>query len=200
MELRRAYPIEVAPSDADTDRGSQALHLPPVERYEPLEGKRVVIAIEGLADDFRGRYRIAVDKLSIEWKIEISRVKYKSLIGEGKFNDQKIILVKPLTFMNKSGNSVRSFLNFYKIEPSRILIIHDDMDLPFGSLRIRESGGSAGQRGMQSIISRIGTNVFARLRIGIGEKTQKGPLKKAVLSALLPTINGSKSYDSSESR
>lgn len=111
---------------------------------------------------------IAVDKLSIGWKIDVARVRYRSLTGEGREFGQKIILVKPLTFMNQSGNAVRSFMNFYKLEPNRILVIHDDMDLPFGSIRIRRSGGSAGQRGMQSIISKIGTNNFTRLRIGIG--------------------------------
>ena len=78
------------------------------------------------------------------------------------------ILMKPQTFMNNSGNAVRSFLRFYKLEPARLLVIHDDLDLPFGSIRLREEGGSAGQRGMQSIISKIGTDEFARLRIGIG--------------------------------
>jgi len=111
---------------------------------------------------------IAVDKLSITWKIDLSRVRYKSLTGEGKFNGNKIILVKPLTFMNRSGNAVRSFMNFYKITPERMLVIHDDLDLPFGSLRLRSNGGSAGQRGMASIISAIGTDSFARLRLGIG--------------------------------
>ena len=111
---------------------------------------------------------IAVDKLSISWKIDLSRVRYKSIVGEGKFNNIKIFLVKPLTYMNRSGNAVSSFMNFYKITPDRILVIHDDMDLPFGSLRIRSGGGSAGQRGMQSIISRLGTHSFPRLRVGIG--------------------------------
>jgi len=111
---------------------------------------------------------IAVDKLSITWKIDLSRVRYKSLTGEGKFNGNKIILVKPLTFMNRSGNAVRSFMNFYKITPERMLVIHDDLDLPFGSLRLRSNGGSAGQRGMASIISAIGTDAFSRLRLGIG--------------------------------
>jgi peptidyl-tRNA hydrolase, PTH1 family len=111
---------------------------------------------------------IAIDKLSIAWKIDLSRVRYKSINGEGRFDQTKVILVKPLTFMNRSGNAVQSFINFYKITPDRVLVIHDDLDLPFGSLRIRSSGGSAGQRGMQSIITRIGTNEFARLRVGIG--------------------------------
>jgi len=110
---------------------------------------------------------IAVDKLAVSWRIELSRVRFKSLVGEGRICNEKIILAKPMTFMNRSGKAVRSLKNFYKIQPNRILVIHDDMDLPFGSIRLRSSGGSGGQRGMQSIISAIGTQDFARLRVGI---------------------------------
>ena len=124
---------------------------------------------------------IALDKLSIEWKIDIARVKYKSLVGEGRVNGRKLILVKPLTYMNNSGNSVRSFLNFYKITPDNLLVVHDDIDLPFGSLRLRASGGSAGQRGMQSIIAKVGTNNFSRLRIGIGRPPGRMDPKDYVL-------------------
>ncbi len=116
---------------------------------------------------------IALDKLSIEWKIEISHVRYKSLVGEGKFADNRILLVKPQTFMNNSGAAILSFMRFYKLNSDRLLVVHDDLDLPFGSIRMREGGGSAGQRGMQSIISKIGTDEFARLRIGIGRPPGK---------------------------
>lgn len=116
---------------------------------------------------------IALERLSIDWKIEISRLRYKSLVGEGKFAENRVLLVKPQTYMNNSGNAVRSFMKFYKLEPDRLLVIHDDLDLPFGSIRMREGGGSAGQRGMQSIISKIGTDEFARLRIGIGRPPGK---------------------------
>jgi len=116
---------------------------------------------------------IALDKLSVEWKIEISRFRYKSLVGEGKFAGNRILLVKPQTYMNNSGAAVHSFMRFYKLDSDRLLIIHDDLDLPFGSIRIRKGGGSAGQRGMQSIISKIGTDEFARLRIGIGRPPGK---------------------------
>jgi len=110
----------------------------------------------------------AIDALASAWKVDLSRMRYQSMTGQGRFDDQKVILVKPLTFMNRSGNAVRSFVQFYKITPDQMLVIHDDMDLPFGSLRMRSSGGSAGQKGMESIISCIGTNAFARLRLGIG--------------------------------
>ena len=116
---------------------------------------------------------IALDRLAIDWKIDISRLRFKSLVGEGKFGEYRVLLVKPQTYMNNSGTAVRSFMRFYKLEPDRLLVIHDDLDLPFGSIRMRESGGSAGQRGMQSIISKIGTDGFARLRIGIGRPPGK---------------------------
>jgi len=75
--------------------------------------------------------------------------------------------------MNNSGTAVSSFMRFYKLDPDQLLVIHDDLDLPFGSIRMREGGRSAGQRGMQSIISKIGTDEFARLRIGIGRPSGK---------------------------
>ena len=111
---------------------------------------------------------MAVDKIAAEWGIEISRLRFKSLAGEGKFGGKKIILVKPQTYMNRSGHAVQSFLRFYKTGLENLLVIHDDLDLPFGSIRIRESGGSGGQRGMESIIGQLGSPDFARLRLGIG--------------------------------
>ena len=115
----------------------------------------------------------AIDALSDQWRIEISKIRFQSLTGNGVVRKQQVFLIKPQTFMNNSGNAVHSFLRFYKVEPSRLLIILDDLDLPFGKIRIRNNGGSAGHKGMQSIISRIGTNDFARLRIGIGRPPGK---------------------------
>jgi PTH1 family peptidyl-tRNA hydrolase len=111
---------------------------------------------------------LAVDTLSTQWSIGISKLRFQSLVGEGKFHDNRIYLIKPQTYMNNSGNAVRSFLKFYKARPDRILIILDDLDLPFARIRIRKGGGSAGHKGMESVITKIGTDEFARLRIGIG--------------------------------
>lgn len=111
---------------------------------------------------------LAVNKIATEWNIKISRVNFKSLTGEGIFANRRIILVKPQTYMNNSGNAIQAFVHFYKVDLKNLLIIHDDMDLPFGSLRMRGNGGSAGQRGMASIIKKLGSSDFARLRLGIG--------------------------------
>jgi len=82
--------------------------------------------------------------------------------------DKKILLIKPQTYMNNSGYAVRNFMRFYKADPGNILVIHDDIDLPFGEIRIRKKGGSAGQKGVNSIITHLQTEEFPRLRLGIG--------------------------------
>jgi len=129
---------------------------------------------------------MAVDRLSTAWDIDISRLQFKSLVGKGEFSGQKIILVKPQMFMNNSGNAVRSFISFYKINPENLLVIFDELDLPFGSIRIRKNGGSSGHRGMGSIISKSGTNEFARLRIGIGRPPGRMEPMDYVLKKFLP--------------
>lgn len=92
---------------------------------------------------------------------------FKSLMAEGKINEEKIILAKPQTMMNLSGNAVKALVQFYKIAPEDIWIIHDDLDLPLGILRISQGSGSAGHKGVQSIIDNLGSKNFVRLRLGI---------------------------------
>jgi len=104
-----------------------------------------------------------------EWKLN---KKFNAEIAEGKINGQKIILVKPQTFMNESGEAAAAASNFYKINPHDILIIHDDIDLPFGKIRIKKDGRSGGHQGVQSIINSLGTQNFIRLKIGVGPKTR----------------------------
>jgi peptidyl-tRNA hydrolase, PTH1 family len=109
-----------------------------------------------------------VDKLGADLGIQLGKMQSKALVGTGMLNGVKVILAKPQTFMNLSGESASGLINFYKIDLDRILVAHDDLDLPFGTLRIRPNGGSGGQRGLASIINRLGTQEFPRLRIGIG--------------------------------
>lgn len=100
--------------------------------------------------------------------------KFKSKISKLKFNGQKIILAKPQTFMNDSGRAVKALINYYNILPvTNLWLIYDDIDLPFGKLRIRKSGSSAGHKGVESIIYSIGTKNFIRFRIGIRPKDKK---------------------------
>ena len=112
-------------------------------------------------------YRV-IDHLSNEWDISVSHVRSKSIIGSDIFLENKIVLAKPQTFMNQSGDAVRGLLRFYKTELDKILIIFDDLDLPLGTLRFRPEGGSGGHKGMTSIIEKIGSKSFPRMRLGIG--------------------------------
>jgi peptidyl-tRNA hydrolase, PTH1 family len=97
----------------------------------------------------------------------------KALVADGTIADQKVLLAKPQTFMNLSGESVQGLLTFYKIPISNLLVIGDDIDIPLGTIRIREKGGAGGQKGLKSIIERMGTQEFARLRVGVSRPPGK---------------------------
>jgi peptidyl-tRNA hydrolase, PTH1 family len=111
-----------------------------------------------------------IDKLAKRWQIPVSDQKrFQGMVGEGWVNRQKIVLLKPQTFMNLSGQSVRSVLDWYKLAPTEVLVLYDDLDLPLGKLRIRLAGSAGGHNGMKSIISHLGTPTFPRLRMGISK-------------------------------
>ena len=111
---------------------------------------------------------ITLDYLAERHGIKINKIKHKALIGEGSINGQKVLLVKPQTFMNLSGNAVREVLDYYKLDPNELIVVFDDADIEMGRLRIR-SGGSAGtHNGMKSIIQSIQIDHFPRIKIGIG--------------------------------
>ena len=111
---------------------------------------------------------ITVDYLAEKHGIRINKIKHKALVGEGMISGQKVLLVKPQTYMNLSGQSVREILSFYKPEIANLIVVYDDVDLPMGRLRIRPSGSSGTHNGMRSIIYDIQRDDFPRLRIGIG--------------------------------
>lgn len=111
---------------------------------------------------------MAIDKIANEFGFENKKVKSKAIIMEGKKDNKKIILVKPQTFMNLSGSAVASLVKFFKINPENLIVIHDDLDLPSLSIRLRPGGGAGGQKGVASIIQHLGTQQFNRVRIGIG--------------------------------
>ncbi len=111
---------------------------------------------------------MTVDLLAERLGATFSRTQAKALITDGIYQEHKIILAKPQTFMNSSGFPTRALMKFYKCEPAHILIIYDDVDLPFDTIRLKPGGGSAGHKGMRSIIEQIGTQEFPRLRLGVG--------------------------------
>lgn len=117
---------------------------------------------------------MAVDRLATSWSISLGKEKrFYGIFGEGRLSPRlassgKIRLLKPTTYMNVSGQSVRACADWFKGNPENILVIYDDMDLPLGKLRLRPSGSAGGHNGMKSIISHLGTQNFPRLRLGIG--------------------------------
>lgn len=110
-----------------------------------------------------------IDFISKEYNININRQKFKGTYGEGIIADEKVILLKPSTYMNLSGESVREVVNFYKISNKNIIVIHDDISLPLGKLRIRQKGSAGGHNGIKNIISNLNTDEFARIKVGVGQ-------------------------------
>ena len=115
---------------------------------------------------------MALARLANDLGVTVTTNKFQALTASAVINGEKVILMEPLTFMNLSGNAVRACADYYHIEPEDILVIHDDMDLPVGSVRIRTKGSSGGQKGMKHIISCMGTDEIARIRIGVGHSTR----------------------------
>ncbi len=119
----------------------------------------------------RNRHNIgfrAVEEVAAAYRLTFSRRERQALVAHGQIEGRRVILAKPTTWMNESGLAVAALLRFYRIEPTAMLIIHDDLDLPLGTVRFREGGSSGGHRGVQSIIERIGRTDFPRLKLGIG--------------------------------
>ena len=108
--------------------------------------------------------------------------KFNALVAEGFFNGEKILIVKPQTFMNLSGEAVAPIVNFYKIDVQNLVVAHDDMDLPLGMIRLRPKGSGGGHHGIESIIQHIGTQNFPRIRIGVGRPPQNWTVNHHVLS------------------
>jgi PTH1 family peptidyl-tRNA hydrolase len=109
-----------------------------------------------------------LNRLSLKFGETFGKVESKALVAKANYLGERVILIKPQTYMNNSGSAVNSLVHFYNVPFENFLVAYDDVDLPLGTLRLRPLGGSAGQKGMQSIIERLGTDEFPRLRIGTG--------------------------------
>ena len=113
---------------------------------------------------------MTLDVLADRYNIDISEKKHKALCGKGVIEGNKVVLLKPQTFMNLSGESVRAAADFYKVAPEEIIVIYDDIRLEPGQLRVRKKGSAGGHNGMKNIIAHLGTQDFPRIRVGVGEK------------------------------
>jgi PTH1 family peptidyl-tRNA hydrolase len=110
---------------------------------------------------------MAIDRFASAFSIKLGRVQAKAIVGKGIVGNHSVILAKPQTFMNRSGNSVGQLVRFYKLPLACLLVVYDELDLPLGALRLRQKGGAGGHNGMKSIIQHLGSE-FPRLRLGIG--------------------------------
>ena len=124
----------------------------------------------------------AVDLLVDEYRVPSSGKQHKAMYGKGVIAGQKVILAKPLTYMNLSGESVRALVDYYKIDPEEeLLVIYDDISLEVGQLRIRRKGSAGGHNGIKNIIANLGSSVFPRIKVGVGEKPKGYDLADYVL-------------------
>ncbi len=114
-----------------------------------------------------------IDYISDEYSIKVNKIKHKGLIGEGFIGREKVALLKPQTFMNLSGESIREAASFYKIPPENIIVIYDDISLATGSVRIRAKGSAGGHNGIKSIIYQLESDNFPRIKLGVGQPRHK---------------------------
>lgn len=143
----------------------------PGEKYERTRHNLGFMTVENFLKDFESTKNTLWENSS-KFKSDIAQIEWQPKHG----SLERVILVKPKTFMNNSGMAVRLIADFYKISPRDVWIIHDDIDLPLGNLKIRFGGASAGHHGVESIMEHLGTDKFWRFRMGIGE--QKSPLRQ----------------------
>ena len=149
------------------------------------EGERfLIVGLGNPGRKYRGnRHNIgfmAVDALAAAYNIDSNTVQNKAIVGNGRIQNQNVIIAKPQTFMNNSGDSVGPLARYYKVPPANILIVYDELDLPFGTIRLREKGGAGGHNGMKSIINHIG-QACPRVRLGIGRPPGRMPVPAHVL-------------------
>lgn len=125
----------------------------------------------------------AIDILAEKYNIPMNEKKHRAICGRGQIEGEKVLLAKPQTYMNLSGESIAGIVNFYKLDPAKdFIVIYDDISLEPGNIRIRKKGSAGGHNGIKNIIEKIGTTEFARIKIGVGSKPQEYDLVSYVLS------------------
>ncbi len=126
----------------------------------------------------------AINRISEICNINVNKKKFNSLYGIGQIENEKVILLKPQTYMNLSGEAVRDFKNFYKIDENKLIVIYDDLDVEPGKIKIRKKGSAGTHNGMKSVVEQISTQNFYRIRIGIGQPEFKGDLLNYILTKI----------------
>lgn len=158
-------------------------------RWRKEEQENVMYLIVGLGNPDRQyegtRHNVGfevIDQLADRLFVSVEEKKFRGYYGKGVIGGQKVILLKPQTYMNLSGESVRAAADFYKIQPDHIIVVYDDVSLEVGQLRIRTKGSAGGHNGIKNIIAHLGTQEFPRVKVGVGAKPPKMDLADYVLS------------------
>lgn len=146
----------------------------------------MIVGLGNPTKDYKGtRHNVgfdAIDALGEKYKINVDSKKHKGIYGSGYIEGNKVVLIKPQTYMNLSGESVREFIDYYKVDPeTELIVIYDDIDLEVGQLRIRKKGSAGGHNGIKNIIAHLGTQNFNRIKVGVGEKPRGMDLADYVL-------------------
>jgi len=160
---------------------------------------KLICGLGNPGDEHRGdRHNagyLVLDRLGARLGIALDMAKFDGRLGAGRVGSERVLLLKPETYMNLSGDSVGAAARFYKVAPADVLVVHDELDLPFARLQLKSGGGSAGHNGLRSILSGLGEEGFARLRVGVGKPEGKERVVGHVLSgfsaeeqALLPEL------------
>ena len=152
------------------------------------EGKQAMYLLLGLGNPGR-RYQftrhnigfMVLEKIAAQWKVELKQKSFDALWNRGKIAGINVLLAMPQTYMNLSGNAARQLLAYFKMDISKLIVIHDDLDLPFGKLRLKTGGGDAGHKGLKSITTCLGSADFMRVRMGIGKPSDRTPVEDYVL-------------------
>jgi len=162
----------------------------PASPAGPARLTRLIVGLGNPENDYKGtRHNVGfevLNKLAYDNKINIDKAKFRAHIGEGVICGARVMLAKPQTYMNLSGESVREILAYYKLTPRELIVVYDDTDIPVGGVRIRERGSAGGHNGMKSVIYQLDTDEFLRVRVGIGQKPPRYDLADYVLSRFKP--------------
>lgn len=126
---------------------------------------------------------LAIDRMAEEYGISVDKIKFKALVGEGRIAGQRVVLVKPQTYMNLSGESVQEIMHFYKEDIENLIVIYDDLDIPAGKIRVRKKGSAGTHNGMRNIVQMLADDGFPRIRVGIGGE-KKGDLIDFVIGGV----------------
>jgi PTH1 family peptidyl-tRNA hydrolase len=172
------------------------IRWPSLNRLIGLGGKAsvppemIVVGLGNPGDRYRDtRHNIGfrcVDRVAGDHAIELSRRQRRALIGEGVIDGRRVVVARPRTYVNRSGEAVAYLLTRYAVSPRQLLVVYDDMDLPLGKLRLRPTGSTGGHNGVKSIIDAVGTREFPRLRIGIGRPAEGVDQVDHVLGTMSP--------------